>query len=31
MAELTIGLLVSLGARTPEQAPHRRTNDLSFH
>jgi hypothetical protein len=25
------GLLVSLGARTPEQVPLRTTNDLSFH
>jgi D-proline reductase (dithiol) PrdB len=31
LAELTVGLLVSLGARTPEQTPLHTTNDLSFH
>jgi D-proline reductase (dithiol) PrdB len=31
MSELTVGLLVSLGARTPEQPPLATTNDLSFH
>jgi D-proline reductase (dithiol) PrdB len=30
-SELTVGLLVSLGARTPEQSPLATTNDLSFH
>jgi len=30
VSELTIGLLVSLGARAPGQEPLRRTNDLSY-
>jgi D-proline reductase (dithiol) PrdB len=30
VAELTVGLLVSLGARTPGQEPLQRTNDLSY-
>lgn len=30
-SELTVGLLVSLGARTPEQAPLGQINDLAFH
>lgn len=30
-SELTVGLLVSLGARTVEQLPLATTNDLSFH
>lgn len=30
-SELTVGLAVSLGARTPEQLPLQMTNDLSFH
>ena len=30
IAELTIGLLVSLGARAPGQQPLQRTNDLSY-
>jgi D-proline reductase (dithiol) PrdB len=30
VSELTIGLLVSLGARVPRQEPYQRTNDLSY-
>ena len=30
VAELTVGLLVSLGARTSGQEPLQRTNDLSY-
>ena len=31
VSQLTVGLLVSPGARTPGRSPLRWTNDLSYH